>query len=413
MSMNKYKPNFKDPRVKARIKKAVGFTCAVMGDKPHEWSTRYIDKYLGRQETDLGKWLRRYLIVNVSDRYSKDTHECKQYIINRDGVRYVLNILQNNVCDSFVEWQYSYRQKMCEIIEGDVDEVDESESLVINTNPPLLSPSVQQVATNQVAIQWATEEFADELATLEFKYEDKSYRLWHHLQNVKKECRSIVLANAGLKHQYDIQCCAPTLIHQYAQKCDMDLYLFALRKYLNNRKQVRQEIADYVGIHVDTAKEIVNALFAGARIANSDDTAIYKMLSGNIKQINKLKEMQYITDLRADIKICWEYIKPFTYHDTIVDKAGRTRKLPMSSKQKWNIYFQQERVVLDCVNRYLRESNRKCFLEHDGWTCNELDVEELREYILENTGYKIQIDEVGFINNTPLLSPSVLQVATI
>jgi hypothetical protein len=51
----------------------------------------------------------------------------------------------------------------------------------------------------------------------------------------------------------------------------------------------------------------------------------------------------------------------------LVHINGKTRRKPMSSKQKWNIYFDLERTVLSCVREYLTDTNNKHFLEHDGW----------------------------------------------
>lgn len=405
--MATYHPNFNDPRVKSRIRKAVGFVSATMSSTPHAWSTRYIDRHLGSATHELSKWLREHLLVVESHRYNKDTGVCKEYTINKTGVRYLLDVLNKNVRESMREWMYANNSKMMLLI----NESDFADDAVIDNTitTPSTYPSVAQVDDEAIAIQWATEEYKNELTSLEFKYDDKASRLWHPLQNVRKAYRTQVLANAGLTHQYDIQCCAPTLIHQYAQKCGMDLYLFALNKYLNNRQAVRKEIANYASISIDDAKVIVNALLAGAQLGLNADTAIYKLLKGNQAQINKLKAMPYLTELRNDFKTCWDYIKPFTYYATRIDTRGIEKRVPMPAKQKWNIYFQQERLVLDCIARYLRETDNKYFLEHDGWTSKEIDVTELQLYVFENTGYKINIDN-GIDIVTPATYPSVAQV---
>ena len=396
----KYTPNFNDPRVLSRITNALGFTCAVLSDKPHAWSTRYIDKHFGQSTTDLSKWLRKHLLVTTSERYNKDTGECKEYAVNSIGVRYLRDVLSNKTRDSFNVWEMNSKnirnEDLRELIECRVD-----------ITSPTTYPSVYDLDLDEPArgIQWAKQEYADELKSLEFEYEDKQHRLWHPLQNVRKNFKKTVFADAGLNYQYDIECCAPTLIHQYAQKLDMDLYLFALRKYLKDRKEVRREIGEFCHITEDQAKRVVNALFAGAKIANNSQTSIYKMLNGNESSIKKLQEMKYITDLRADIKVCWDYIKTHHYFNTIKCKNGLTRRVPMSSRQKWNIYFEQERDVLESVKRYLDLTNNKYFLEHDGWTTNEIDINELRDYIMSETGYKISIDVV--ILNTPTTYPSV------
>jgi hypothetical protein len=57
------------------------------------------------------------------------------------------------------------------------------------------------------------------------------------------------------------------------------------------------------------------------------------------------------------------------------------------------MYFDLERRVLNCVRRYLDETNNKYFLEHDGWsTTNEIDVIKLYDYILDHTGFNLKIE---------------------
>ena len=87
-----YTPNFSDKRTRARCLRALGFACGVMSTtKPHEWSTRYIDKYFGISSNDLSKYLRTTLLICTDQRYwfNVDTEKskCKEYILNESGVR--------------------------------------------------------------------------------------------------------------------------------------------------------------------------------------------------------------------------------------------------------------------------------------------------------------------------------------
>lgn len=349
-----YKPNTNDPRVIKKIKKALGFVGSHLSDtKSHPWSTRYMDKYFGQQQHDLSKWLRNQLVICTNSRYSKDSGICKEYIKNKTGYDKLVSLIQ------------------------------------ITTT----YPSVSQVGSLEV--DFVKNEYKDELTTLDFTYNDKSGRLWHPLQRVRKEHKLIVFNDSGLRYQYDIQCCAPTLIHQHSQMLvnPMDLHLFALHRYFTNRNQIRKELAQEAEITEDLAKVIINALLTGAQLGNNQDSDIYKLLNGDKARIEYLKQNEYIKQLRSDIKTCWDYIKPTLSKRTIVTKTGTTRTLPISSKQKASLYFQLERQVLDSVLSYLNKTNNKHFLEHDGWACsNEIDRDELIKWVKNKTGFDIQLD---------------------
>jgi hypothetical protein len=173
----------------------------------------------------------------------------------------------------------------------------------------------------------------------------------------------------------------------------MDLYLVALTRYLEDRTSIREQLANQIELPVDAVKEVINALFAGAVISNNKDSDIYHILNGDRARIEFLKQNEFITALRADIKTVWEYIRPTLQKRTKKTSKGTERLLPITSKQKWGVYFEQERRVLDVVKQYLNENNFKYFLEHDGWSCDrEIDRDQLVNFIREQTGFMIKIE---------------------
>jgi hypothetical protein len=408
-----YQPNFNDPRVRARIRHALGFATATMSSSPHEWSTRYIDRYFGQSQNQLSKWLRQRLLIESSPRYNKDTGECKKYQLNDTGVRYLRDILSGaNI--KFHDWLSTDQTRQHSALSDLIETSDIEETLSHSLYPSVLQvPGSRKNNTIEPA-DWVIDEYKNELSTLTFTYNDQSHRLWHPLQNVKRSVKRQVFARAGLNYQYDIDCCAPTLIHQYAQKLGMDLYLFAIRKYINERESTRQEISRAAGITTQQAKEVVNALFAGARIGTNPEFDLFLLLDQDSTKINRLRDMPYIIELRQDIKTCWQYIEPTTYRTTRITSSGREVKVPMSSRQKWNIYFECERQVLDSVRRYLDMTGNRYFLEHDGWSCTReiISVRDLHDYILWSSGFDVQVkcEYLFDYNVMHSLYPSVLQV---
>jgi len=390
-----YTPNLKDPRTQKRVKKAIAFTNLFLSEhKPRGWSTRYIDKYFGQNQNELSKWLRDKLLICTNIRYSKDTKKCKEYIKNNNGLN---------------------------------DLVDSLKQIISYPSVLQVGKSSKQVDTSisvlQVTKDLINEEFGTELQTKNFVYTDKSSRLWHDLQRVRKEYKQEIFTENGLNFQYDIECCAPTLIHQYSQtipeliKDDkwiqgpMDLYLFALRTYLKDRKGIRYQLANEAEITYEQAKEIINALLMGAQLGHNKDSDIYKMLNGDKARIDFLKQYEYLQQLRDDIKTCWDYIKPMLPVTYITDKNNKQRKLPISNKQKAGVYFDLERKVLNSIRDYLDNTNNKYFLEHDGFVCErEINKEDMSNWVYINTGYEIQLDYKDISLRQIISYPSVLQV---
>jgi hypothetical protein len=314
----------------------------------------------------------------VDDYYRYNTGErgiCKKYLLNQTGLDYLRDSLKTNNIQTY--------------------------------------PSVLEVAR---------EDHALEFNTGLFEYKDKSNRLWHPLQRYRKEIRTQLLADHGYPHQYDISTCAPTLIHQKSQMITeiidskgkwqqgpMDLYLFALTRYLKEKDQVRKQLSQELDLPIPAVKEVINALFAGAVISKNMDSDIYHILNGDVSRIEWLKQDTYIQELVADIKTCWEYLRPIMPLRTKTTKKGTERRLPVNSKQKWHLYFELERQVINSVRTYMEERSIRYFLIHDGWSSSsEIDRDELSDYVRTTTGFDLQFDHSK--TNNIQTYPSVVEV---
>ena len=388
-----YNPNINDPRIIKRIRHAYGFTKGALSTtEPHHWARNQLNKYFGRSNDDLGKFLRNTLLICTDNRYNKDTGITKQYMSNTTGLEYVKQILLGKDVKEFTQWVQ--------------DNVSKKNIISLTST----TPSVQLLFDHYCVNKFAEIEYGQELKNLDFEYTDKSNRLWHPIQNLKKDYKKSIFIKHKLTYQYDIDTCAPTLIHQYSQQLDMDLYLFALRKYLKNKNIIRNELAKDIEINASTIKVVINALFCGARIGNSTDFAITKLLNNDMTKIQCLKEHPYIIELRNDIKTIWEYIEPTMAKIYITTKNNKQRKLPVSSKKKWQLYFELERRILNEVRTYLVNTNNRYFLEHDGWaTEHQIDEHELINYIKNSTGFdiKFKMEQITNIISLTTTTPSV------
>lgn len=370
-----YTPNFSDPRILKHLRKAYGFARGCLSPtKSRGWSQTALDKNLGRLNTDLGRWTRAQLLICVNNHYSMDEGKTKEYILNQAGADLVKSILLGE--DSKKE-----------------EHTPLSPSLYLSMQQvPGVAP--EDLFDYHVVKNWVEREHLDELTSGAFTYEDKSDRLWNSLQFLRTKFRAPLFSEYGFSYDYDIQAAAPTLIYQHSQHLGMDLWLPGLTSYIKDRTEFREHIAQVAGISVKEAKVIINALFCGARLGVNRDFALYHLLGTDKVKVQALQNDARLTELRADIKTCWEYIEPtMTRVEVTNPKTGKSRKLPLNSKRKWARYFQLEREVMNVVREYLKETGNVSFCEHDGFrTKNEVNKNELQEVIFSKTGFKVVIE---------------------
>ena len=369
-----YKPNLKDPRILRRIRHALGFTLGVMSStKPHQWSTRYIDKHFGGKGNDLSKYLRSLLLITTNNKWNKDNGMCKEYISNTAGVLYLRSVLKGTTDISYEEF-----------CSNNVQETPTASIPYCLTSFP-----VDEVYDYNLVRDWVIREYGDELNT-KFKYEDKSNRLWHPIQNIKTQYRRDIMAEQGYVFNYDISCCAPTLILRHAQELGLDEWMPAIQELIANKDSVRQSLASEVDVEISKIKVLINSLFCGAKLGCNPQWALSALFDHDRAVIMCLQQNEYIIQLRQDIKQCWYQIEP-TLMKRVDVATGR--KIPLSSKQKWGRYFELERIVQSSIRKYLAENNNDYFLEHDGWCCkNKVEIDSLVEWVYNDCGYYIRID---------------------
>ena len=353
-----YEPNFADARVIRRCKSAIGFTKALVSNqKPTPMSTRFIDKHYGISSNKLSKYLRDLLLVCVDDSYNMETGQCKKYIYSETGMDFVMSSLG-------IKQPRNHQHSVVDF--------------------------------HSEALEWANETYEEELDTLDFEYEEHSHRLFNPIQNIRSDIRTHLLAEKGLKHQYDIVCAAPTLLYQYSFMVPdaTGEVLETLEHYLENRNTVRSKLAKEAEITEKQAKKIINALFAGAILSSNIRASLFEMIDYDIAKMQFLQQNKYLKALRDDIKNMWNMIKSTSPDEYFITKTGKRRKRPFNARAKWNIYFLLERSIIEEVKSYMNEIGSKFFLEHDGFTSQkEIDSEDLSLYVKCNTGFDLVFEK--------------------
>lgn len=358
-----YTPNFNDKRVRRKLKSALGMTLGcISDDKSRPLGTRFIDKHFGQAQLPLSGWLRKQLLVCTKESYNMHSGRCKEYTVNPQGVKLIQEILYDGYTPTPVE---------------------------------------QPTYNHELAVEWAEENF-----DIHSEYEDKSQRLWHPIQYLKKDTRNSYLAKLGMEIQYDIRTAAPTLLHQRSWEYSYGHVLDTIDYYINNKDLVRKKLASETGLPEKNIKALLNSLFAGASLGASPRFSCWDMCNKDKGIIEYIKQHDFVVPLRADINQMWEYLKPELPVTQITTQTGKTRNMQMTPKNKWHLYFCLERQVLNAIRSYLDLHQLEYVLIHDAFVSKKLPlgVSDLKDYIEKETGFKLDFDQEVL---SLLLYPSV------
>lgn len=236
-----------------------------------------------------------------------------------------------------------------------------------------------EAAVARTDLQKFENSYQHELDALNFNYRDKSERLWHGLQNMRRAEKEEFWSHY-LPYDYDISACAPNLLAQTARMVGLsEDKLAGVQKYLDEKSEFRKHFMQVSGLTMQQSKAVINSLFNGARLIPHFTCSTYELLNFDREALDRIKADPQVVEMLASIKEIWKVLKS-------VVKVGKGAK--------WNIYFQLEREVIDVVHEYLREQDNAFFSEHDGWRCAKpVDTAELAALVQERTGYQLQFDK--------------------
>lgn len=330
-----YTPNFNDPRVQKRIRKALGYIIGnFSAEKEVSGHCRTMDKFIGKQNNPLSAYIRSSTLIVCDEHYDSYTGKCKTYRMNADGVTN---------------------------LKADID-CHESEY--------------------ELVLAYVADAYGDQLRKKSFDYKDKSYRRWNGIQNIRNVFRKDILKHYGFKCDYDISTAAQTILYQHSVMLGNVQPMPAIENYLKNKSNIRQKLATVAGVEETVIKRAITAITAGAPIREDDKSALFKIFNLDADAFNAFKNDIFTKLYIQDLAVIWKHIRPTITTD------GR-----LKAKDKWLIYFREERKIMDVVTAYLEDNGIFYFLEHDGFvTDREVNMQELQADIKKKTRYRISFD---------------------
>jgi hypothetical protein len=335
-----YQPNFNDPRIRETAIRCLTFVELYVRSNVKWIARNEMYKHFGDTSKPLGRFLKNLVLITVDDHYNYQTGKCKRYRTNPTGVDQLKQLLG-----------------------------------IVNFEPKINAELEQQIESG------------------DFEYETKSNRSFNAVQFVPREIRGSLLANHGYRHNYDIVAAAPRLLLQRAKQIDPDFTAPALEQYIQNRNQVRDQIAAHCAISATDVKTVINAMLHGAYISKNSYSQILQQLNYNYAAIDRLQQDPEITQLRTDIRELWKTLRVLFPERFMTNCRGHSVRVRLSGRDKSHLYRQLEDQVGQVIRRYLKRNCVRCLWIHDGWCSDKaIDTAELCAEVRRQTGFVIELD---------------------
>ena len=214
------------------------------------------------------------------------------------------------------------------------------------------------------------------------------YALGGGIQNAPKTVRRAALNGTEL----DFVNCHPTILMELAERYQVELS--ALKRYASNPTEVREELADTLGIAVAGAKVLLLAatFFGHRRYALSEIVSRHGGDPEQLRDVDYLK--QYQRDIRKITKVLVERSPKSRNGALLINVLGKS----IQTNEK------QSRLLAHIIQGYeasalhtLIEGLEVLCLEHDGATVADrnLDLEEVSDRVSKATGIRLKVEEKG------------------
>ena len=191
-----------------------------------------------------------------------------------------------------------------------------------------------------------------------------------NLQNTPRLARKIALAG---HYSYDIECCYQTIQAALCERAGLELP--ALRNYVNNKSEIRNTLANDIGVPIDVVKEAILAKSTAAGDRQQSMRALFEP-----QQLDALLDHELWKPLASDLNTALRHL---------VDNNNETDGLRVSQAIS-RICIEQESMILEAM---ISAADQPVLPVHDCLVTRvPNDVDKITDTVEEGTGISIQLD---------------------
>ncbi len=341
LKLNKYRPDFNDPRVKRRVNDVLAWARPLLVRKrATPVSSHELTKVFGNQRSQLAAYLRANLLVQSG-----------RYVVKKKFFNYEIKR------DGFTKLSAA----VAAAVESDVE---------------IASDLYGELARGRAVVQYSEP--------------SPGKRRYHAVQNLPRDLRAVVFSGWRV---YDIEAAAPNLVLQYAKQglqsdeSVVDDPYPALSRLVSDKARLRAQVAASTGLAPSEVKRVLNGLFFGAKLQPSPQTAIFSIVGGDKDVLAKLKGDETIQALIQEAKRMWERLLAF-------DAGRRAGAAGQEAKRRMAVYLSLERQVVEAMEGPMTAAGVRYVLMHDGFMADRpVDVDLLRVTVRNKTGFEVSLSE--------------------
>lgn len=229
----------------------------------------------------------------------------------------------------------------------------------------------------------------------DMEYNERTYRLWSGLQNIKTELKPLFYKHTIYKHNYDISNAAITILLGYVESrlsINTQVEFPNIHYYLNNKNEIRKQVMDLFNLSYKDAKDVLMHLTNKGYISKSDQCRWKEITNDPFgTKLNKMRNQgHFLIDFYDEVKRMWKLARE------IQRTEFDSELIPVDPKNehRFNLYFFLERQILEVIKSQLNSAHISYLTEHDGFRTNlPVDVSKLEQAIFDQLQIRVKIEQ--------------------